>query len=87
VKILGYGEGYPKTYICEVNSNELDAVFDFDNRWSCKDLRIGVEIDLAEGYKFKRDLESLFKHFMESHEKFIKANEILYNYAQSMVEK
>jgi hypothetical protein len=85
MKVLGFGEGYPKKYICEVNSNELDAVFDFDNRWSCEDLRIGAEVDLAKGYKFKQDLELLFKSFTESHVKFIKANEIMYNFAKGMI--
>jgi hypothetical protein len=86
MKILGTAKvNYNDNYICEITQDELNCIFNYDKNFKSQSLEIGTQIDLRQGYQFKRGLEDLFKHFMESHEKFIKANEILYNYAQGMV--
>ena len=82
MKIIGHvGENY----IAEVSHHELEKSLD-KYFGKLKDLAVGQELDLGDGYDFRDDIRQLCRLMIEASEKFGRAQDSLLRFAKLICE-
>jgi len=84
MKILGRSNTstYDVKYIVEISADEINGIFNnsYESKESLKikQLETGDNIDIANGYNFKKDIQNVCDKMISSHEQFLKSSNTLY---------